>query len=308
MTKTLNEKRAGYASLAALLLAGASTTAMAQTPKEPAVTGRTIGVLNTGTASAGAQTYGDQLGFVGRAVVSPSLGGDYRIHLGVHGSYVDRPANTGGPGAGGGNPLTDQVIAFGNTQELRVDGTKLINTGNIDASHASTAGLEFAAQKRNVLVQAEYERFGVTRSDPGLSSPHFQGYYVEGLWTVTGEPRRYNTQTAAFDGVNVARPFSWRWRDPGAWEVGARVSDMNLNYHAGALGLAQPADGVRGGEARDVSFGVNWYPNNVVRFMLDYQHVKVSRLSPNAAVFQTPAGAQIGQSYDALSFRAQFGF
>ena len=42
--------------------------------------------------------------------------------------------------------------------------------------------------------------------------------------------------------------------------------------------------------------------------MLDYQHVRIDRLSPSAATFATPAGAQIGQHYDAISLRSQFAF
>ena len=273
-----------------------------------AVSGRTIGVVNTGTASAVAQSYGDQLGFVGRAAFTPLHGEDYLVHLGVHGSYVARPPNTGGPATSGATPITDQVIAFSNTQELRVDGTKLINTGNINASHASTEGVEFAAQKASVLVQAEYESFAVTRTDPGLSSPHFHGYYAEALWTLTGEPRKYNTATAAFDAPAVAHPFSWSGGTWGAWEIGARYSDMNLNYHQGSAGTAQAADGIRGGEEKDVSLALNWFPNPFTRFMLDYQHVQILRLSPNAALYQTPTGAQIGQTYNAVALRSQFSY
>ena len=42
--------------------------------------------------------------------------------------------------------------------------------------------------------------------------------------------------------------------------------------------------------------------------MFDYQHVRLDRLSPDAALYQTALGAQIGQSYDAFSVRSQFAF
>ena len=69
------------------------------------VTGRTIGAINTGTVIAStpgavgtAQTFGDQVGFVGRGVFTPFHGQDWRVNVGAHGSYVDRPGNTGGVG------------------------------------------------------------------------------------------------------------------------------------------------------------------------------------------------------------------
>ena len=273
-----------------------------------AASGRTIGVLSTGTATAVPQTYGDQLSLVGRLAGTPLYGSDWLIHLGVHGSYMVRPPNSGGPSTTGATPVTDQVVSLGNTQELRVDGTKLINTGNIDARHASTAGLELAAQKAGLLLQAEYEDFEVQRSDPGLSSPHFHGYYVSGTWVLTGEARKYNPQTAAFDAPPVDHPFSWSDRAPGAWELGLRYSDMDLNYHAGAPGTAPGADAIRGGEEKNLDAALNWYPNPLIRFMLDYEHVQIVRLSPNAILYQTPAGAQIGQTYNSVSVRSQFAF
>jgi phosphate-selective porin OprO and OprP len=229
------------------------------------------------------------------------------VHVGVNASDVLSPPNGSGPAANGGAPITDKVIAFANTQEVRVDGTKLINTGNIDAKSADTETAEFAAQKQNFLVQAEYSKLRIVRSD-GFASPSFSGYYVSGLWVLTGERRTYNPQSGAFDAVPVAHPFSLKTGGLGAWELGVRYSDVDLNYHNGAPGLAPIADAIRGGEEKNTSVALNWYPNTVVRLMFDYAHVDLSRLSPNATLYQTPAGAQIGQHYDVISGRAQFSF
>ncbi|HLI66036.1 MAG TPA: porin [Caulobacteraceae bacterium] len=284
-----------------------------------AVTGRVVGVINTGTATAVPQTFGDQLGFVGRLAATPLSGPDWLVHVGAHGSYVARPANTGGPGAAGPAAANAHVIALSNTQELRVDGTKLINTGNIDARDASSAGVEFAVQKQNFYLQSEYEQFNVGRTDPGLASPTFHGWYVEGSWMITGERRAYNKQTAAFDAPPVAHPFSWIGGGTGAFELAARYSDMDLNFDAGAPGTAPKADAIRGGEEQNWTVGLNWYPNSFLRFMLDYQNVRIQRLSPCggpnaftnascAAVWSTPVGGQIGQSYSAVALRTQFAF
>jgi phosphate-selective porin OprO/OprP len=272
-----------------------------------AVTGRTIGVISTGTAAAVPQTFGDQLGLVGRVALSPFYGDDWMVHLGAHGSYVVDPPNGTGPAADGSTLASARALAFSNTQQLRVDGTKLINTGNIPAHTGYTAGLEVAAQKGPFILQSEYEQFGVSRADIA-SHPTFHGWYVEGLWTLTGEPRVYNHAAAAFDAPAPAHPFSWSDGTWGAFELGVRYADADLNYHEGLFGAPQPATGVRGGDERNVSVDLNWFPNSVVKFMLDYEHVEIGRLSPNALVYQTPAGAQIGQTYDAVAVRSQFSF
>jgi phosphate-selective porin OprO/OprP len=273
-----------------------------------AITGRTIGVLNTGTAAAVPQTFGDQLGVVGRVAGSPFHGDDWGIHLGAHGSYVIHPPNSAGVASNGTVPITDHVLAFSNTQQLRIDGTKLINTGNMNANSGYTVGAEFAAQKGPFLLQSEYEQFGVSRTDVGVANPTFGGWYVEGLWTLTGEPRVYNKQTAAFDAPIPVHPFSWNGGTWGAFEFGVRYADTDLNSRQGVLGAAQGASSIRGGEEQNVSVDLNWYPNSVVKFMLDYEHVHIGRFSPNAVVYQTPVGAQIGQSYDAIAVRSQFAF
>ena len=289
-----------------------------------ALTGRTIGVINTGTvpgtlsATAGigtAQTYGDQVGGVFRVAGTPLHGKDWLVHLGAHGSYVFRPPNTSGPqtGANGAAALSAQVVSLSNTPELRVDGTKLINTGNIDAKHADTIGGAFAAQKQNFLIQAEYDDFGIQRSD-GVASPNFHGYYVSGTWVLTGEARKYNPQTAAFDAPSVAHPFSLTDGGLGAWELAVRWSDMDLNFDPGAAGTYQTGKSIRGGEEQTITAGLNWYLNPVVRFMFDYQHVDIARLSPAAnataasTIWFTPEGAKIGQSYNVFSVRSQVAF
>jgi phosphate-selective porin OprO/OprP len=278
------------------------------------VTGRTIGVVNTGTAitstSTGnvgtAQSYGDQLGFVGRAVFTPFHGADWRLNLGVHGSYVEHPANTAGPGATGPTPITGFQVRLRDTPELRVDGTQFIDTGSITASNAGTVGVEFAAQKANLFLQGEYEGVRVGRSD-GVASPNFSGWYLEGSWLLTGESRAYNASTAAFDAPAVKHPFTLGGGS-GAWELALRYSDADLNFHAGPLGSAPTAEAIRGGDQRVWAVGLNWYLNPVVRVMFDVDRVTVDRLSPNATNFATPTGAAIGQSFTAVAVRTQAAF
>ena len=287
-----------------------------------ALTGRVVGVLNTGTATATPQTYGDQLGFVGRLAGTPFHGADWLLHFGVNGSYVITPANVTGPTAGGLPAAPNsEVIAFSNTPELRIDGTKLINTGNIPASHASTTGFEFAAQKSNLLFQTEYDYFTVDRTDVH-STPTFSGYYFEGSWVITGEPRVYNKQTAAFDAPIVAHPFSLDGGGGlGAWELVTRYSDMDLNYHQGAFRTAPTPTAIRGGEEQNITLGLNWYPNQFTKFMLDVSEVQINRLSPctnigtgvnntctGTVLWQTPVGAQIGQTFTDVAVRSQFAF
>ncbi|HZZ88151.1 MAG TPA: porin, partial [Caulobacteraceae bacterium] len=240
------------------------------------VTGRTIGVVNTGTVITASsvpfsgnvgtpQTYSDQIGFVGRAVYTPLHGEDWRLNIGVHGSY-EKPGNTSGPDATGADPIKDFAVRLRVTPELRVDGTQFIDTGSITAHDAGTIGGEIAAQKGPFFAEAEYERIFVSRSD-AAPSPSFSGWYVEGSWMLTGESRAYNASSAAFDGPQVAHPFSLNNGGWGAWEFAARYSVADLNYHEGLPGTAPALDSIRGGDQRIWSVGLNWYPNQTFHFM-----------------------------------------
>ena len=266
-----------------------------------AITGR---LVNTAGASA-VQPYNSQQGFVGRLAALPYRDDDNLVHVGVHGSYVGHPADAGGPDAAPG--VARYVIQLRERPELRVDGTRLIDSGAISAAHAYSVGAEAAAQHKSLMIQAEYERLGVERYASALSNPTFHGFYVEGSWIMSGQVRRYNTGNFVFDGPKVTA-FDPRANQWGAWELALRYSDTDLNYRAGSVGTAAAADAVRGGDQRIITAGLSWYLNTVMRIMVDYQHVRISRLSPNAATFLTPVGADIGQTYDTGAARFQLAF
>jgi phosphate-selective porin OprO/OprP len=255
------------------------------------------------------QTFDQQSAFVGRVAFLPIKGLDYLVHVGANTTIVLSPAAAGpdvAPGAATPLRLRDRP-------EVRVDIARLVDTGNIDGDGLTEIGGELAAQKKNFSIQGEYIHIDVRRRASALSDPSFAGWYVQGAWTITGEPRRYNIALAAFDAPKVDRPFNLKGRTWGAWELAARYSDLDLNYQAGAPGTAPATSAVRGGEQKIATVGINWYPNAVVRFQADYQHVEVDRLSPGGTAFGAgaltpPAGAQIGQTLNIWSFRSQYAF
>lgn len=265
-----------------------------------ALTGNTIGV----------SSFDEQLGAIGRVTYLPYKTLDSLIHVGANANLVINPAATGpnAPPAGAATP-----IRLRERPELRVDGTRLVDTGSLDAEGLTALGLELGAQHKAFTVQAEHFWLDLERRNSALEDPSFSGWFVQGAWTVTGEARRYNAQNGGFDAPRVERPFRLGTGDIGVWEIAARYSVLDLDYRAGAAGTAPVAAAVRGGEQRIFTLGLNWYPNNNVRFLADYQRVDVDRLSPGGTAFGagalTPsAGAQIGQDLNIWSLRTQYAF
>jgi phosphate-selective porin OprO/OprP len=273
-----------------------------------ALTGNTVGTINS-TGGSTAQPFREQTAMVGRLALAPFSSTDWQLHFGLNGQYVFAPNDTTGP-AGGLNPR--YLVQLRDRPELRLDGTRLVDTGSIDARHISVLGGEFAATVQNFAVEAEYFHFNIDRrnaTNPAIApgNPDFNGWYVQGAWVLTGENRPYNAAEARIDGPKMNYNFN---PDAGTWgavELVARYSDLDLNFHDCGGGKAVPStpgaacfDAIRGGEQKISTVGVNWYLNPTMRFMLDFQHVDVNRYNT--------AGAQIGQKYNAVAMRSQLSF
>ena len=67
---------------------------------------------------------------------------------------------------------------------------------------------------------------------------------------------------------------------PGAWEVAARVSTLNLSDR-----------NIQGGQLTDITFGVNWYLNFQTKLMFNYVHAFLNQqnTASNADVLVTRA-------------------
>lgn len=265
-----------------------------------AVTGATV------TTSA----FDEQLGAIGRVTYLPVKGLDYLVHVGASANVIVNPATTGPDVAPAG---AASPVRLRERPEMRVDGTRLIDTGAIDADGLAAYGLELGAQMKALTLQGEYFWIDVDRRNSVLADPSFNGWYAQAAWTLTGQARRYNTANGGFDVPRVETPFSLKGKTWGIWEVAARWSELDLDYLAGAAGTAPVASTIRGGRQEIFTVGLNWYPNNNVRFLADYQHVDVDRLSPGGTAFGAgaltpPAGAQIGQDLNIWSFRTQYAF
>jgi phosphate-selective porin OprO/OprP len=258
-----------------------------------------------------AEVFDVQSGAVARAGFLLATASNYNVHAGVSGSYVFAPADQG-QGATPRHPMR-----FRDRPEIRVDSVRLIDTGSIDADHASVYGLEFGANWKSLYLQGEHFWYDVERrASANLPDPEFKGYYLQGSWILTGESRRYNAATGSFQNPRPMVPFSSNGGF-GAWELAARYSRMNLNFEEGLVGTAAVPGSVRGGDQSVVTLGVNWFPNPNVKIMMNYMLIDVDRLNPagpgNTQPFgpppnTPPLGVEIGQDLDVFALRTQFSF
>jgi len=203
--------------------------------------------------------------------------------------------------------------------QFREDGSRLISTGNLNAREASMWAASAGGNIENFYLGGEYARFSVDRlavpvaGTPGFrgDNPEFSGWYVEGSWVITGEPKTYtvsatNNEVGGFGAPKVGRPFSWEGDSWGAWELLLRYSDTDLNWNTARIAVA-PAPGtpgvqagIPGGEEQILMLGVNWYLNNNIKLQLNDGITHVSKIAAAGS------NVQVGQNLNILGVRLQF--
>lgn len=247
----------------------------------------TLGLVND------AAVFDEQQAVVGRLAYRLLKSLDYDFAVGGNFSYVFKVADTA---AGPGSPT---AFRLRERPELNVDSQniRLIDTGAIDADNYLDWGVEAAGNYKSVYAQGGYFGYNVSRRTGALANPDFTGWYIQASWLLTGEQKPYRPERGAYASPKPNDPLTFDKGGIGAWEIAARYSDLDLEFHAGPPGTVKTAAGFRGGDQKIYTVGINWYPNTAVRLVLDYQHTDVDRLNNT--------GGSIGAKLDAISLRTQ---
>ncbi len=260
----------------------------------------------TGSKVADAGVFDEQSALLARISDSVYSDSDSRIVLSASGAYLFKAPDTTAA------ILAPRTLTLSVAPELTVDsqGTRLITSGALDTGHLLVWGVEGGANWQNFYGQAGYFHYGIDRRNTTLSDLDFSGWYAQATWVLTGETRGYNITNAAFTAPKPRIPFSLNGSGWGAWELAARYSVVDLNDDEGAVGFVMPLDGIRGGEQKIWTLGMNWYPNQILRFTLDWQHIDIDRIGTIPAVAGVGGhpvinNTEVGQTLDAISLRSQ---
>ena len=96
-----------------------------------------------------------------------------------------------------------------------------------------------------------------------------------------------------------SRPFSLAGESWGTWELTARYSDTDLNWHANQTATTAQLAGILGGRQRIAALGINWYMNRNVRVILDDNIVQISKGT-------TALPDRDSQDFNVVGLRVQF--
>ncbi|GAB1595800.1 OprO/OprP family phosphate-selective porin [Lysobacter claricitrinus] len=213
--------------------------------------------------------HGNGYGF--RGTWAPINDGGQILHVGL--SYVDYDTDTDTLRLRA-RPLADLA------------GTRLVDTGATgmrNADRIAVVGLEGMYANGPFKLQGEYMKASVDRYDTGFvaqpgSSYDADGFYLQGLWNITGEKFGYKA------GVPTTplpdNPAS------GMFQLGLRYDHIDLNdgsLSPGATPTSAPVvNGILGGKQDAWTVGANWYWHSNFKFMLNYVKVNSSKYSPTA--------------------------
>jgi len=182
------------------------------------------------------------------------------LHLGISGSH----RNPDGP------------VRFRSKPEANLSNFRYVDTFDILVDDEDLLGLEFAWINGPLSFQSEYVLDSVDTQQGG--DANISAWYAFVSYFLTGESRFYDLGSATFDRPKVKKNF--REGGPGAWEVAARFSSIDLEDNI-----------AHGGKQDDITLGLNWYFNPNTKLMFNYIRALVDHdnYDGNLDIFQMRA-------------------
>jgi phosphate-selective porin OprO and OprP len=273
--------------------------------------------------------------FGSRLVYAPqALGG--RLHFGASYQYRNFASNNGGVASTGVNmPSTNQIARYRARPNSQLTDVRFVDSGNFAAKSDQVLGLELAGVFDSLYFASEAQWLKSNAYDAGdtasglnvftggnvalvpSSNPGFFGGYGEIGYFLTGETRTYRHGEGIWGRPKVKNPINKG--GPGAFQLAARFEYLDLDDEALKIassnnfttGVATASNALsRGGIQSSYLLGLNWYPIDYVRFMINYGRVNVEG-GPLASLVKPLSTAPVDErSYgvDVFAARMQLEF
>lgn len=282
----------------------------------------------------------DNDGWIGaaRLVYAPqALGG--QLHLGVNYQHREFGSNiAGGTSSGVGTPSTNQLARYRARPNSQLTDVRFVDTGSFAARGDKIIGLEAAAVFKGFYVNGETQWLKANAYEAGdlasgldvfsggnvaivpAGDPGFFGAYGELGYFLTGETRGYKRGDGTWARTKVLKPVGKGGM--GAFQLAARYEYLDLadddlingptnNFTTGTSSLAALNNRLgRGGTQSSYLLGLNWYPVDYVRFMVNYGKIDVTG-GPLAAQVDPTSTVPINErkfGVDVLQTRIQIDF
>ncbi len=197
----------------------------------------------------------EALGFGGRIALAPINKDDMTLHIGGA-AFSHTTIDSKGQEE---DWKFEPECKMGDTEIIDLDVVTGIDNENV-------FGGEGAFRLKNIHLQGEY-MMAMMKREKDLKDASFNGGYVSLSWVLTGESKPYLMEEGEFGKII---PKSNKL---GAWGLAARYSYIDMtdeDAYQNESAFAAGTPGIFGGKAANIAFGLNWYPNPSVRFMMNY--------------------------------------
>ncbi len=271
-----------------------------------------------------------------RATYSPKLSGG-QLHLGLNYQYRDFASNNKGVvNPTTGSPSQNQLARYRSRPDSQLTDQRFVDTGSYAAKNDQIIGAEFAGVFKSLYFASEVQWLranGYAAGDraAGLDvfaggnsavvptgDVGFFGGYGEVGYFLTGETRAYSK--GLWGRTKVLKPIGNG--GSGAFQIAARLDYLDLdddklkngltnNFTTGITSLASADDRLgRGGTQLAYQIGINWYPIDYMRFMLNYSRVNIKGGPLASKVYPVSLLPVDQRKYgiDVLAARMQFEF
>ncbi|MGL5837287.1 MAG: OprO/OprP family phosphate-selective porin, partial [Sphingorhabdus sp.] len=239
----------------------------------------------------------------GRLVYAPkALGG--QLHFGLNYQHRNFASNAGGVASNGVNtPSTNQLARYRARPNTQLTDVRFVDTGSFAAKGDRIIGAEIAGVFNSLYFAGEAQWLKADAYRAGdlatgldaftggniavvpTSDPEYFGAYGEVGYFITGETRGYRQGEGAWSRTKVLNPVNKGGL--GAFQIATRLDHIDLddsalkngltnNFTTGATSLAAINSRLgRGGKQTSYLLGLNWYPIDYIRFMLNYGRVEI---------------------------------
>jgi phosphate-selective porin OprO/OprP len=195
--------------------------------------------------------------------------GRYLVHLGIGADF--RTFNTNVSATTGFDNVRVRSRGVLRNAASTLD-PNFADTGNFYAESQTVLDPELAVVWGPWFIQSEYTTSWFNGAQAaqnipsGLGRVFMQGGYAEVLYFLTGEHKEYGRQAGTFGRVVPNNNFNVAKGTYGGWQVGVRFDwlDLNSGTNTGTGSI------VNGGNAQDMTLGLNWFLNANARFQFNY--------------------------------------
>lgn len=224
-----------------------------------------LGVFHAGTGPSGLEAGpGAMVGFTGRLTTAPINVGDGRrlLHFGL---ALSERIPEDGVVVINLQPRSP-LLEFGDSST-----SPFVPVIDVPATFQQLVNVQFASVDGPLWMQAEW--YGSFIDQKGGGDVFLRGCHVDCGWFLTGEHRRYETDSGTFGPIRVRRPWlrGAATRDRphgyGGWELTARFTyldfddaDLPPDDQGAPTSILLPQS----------TWGVNWYLSDRVRLMVNY--------------------------------------